>query len=235
MIIITLSHFPIITLYLMYQRIAGTLLLIFSISVLSAQSAHRALRQGEENYDKGDFAKAQSAYGKATTSIGNYNAGNAAMQQNNLPDAITFYKAAAEKSTAKDFKANALYNLGNAYLQQKNYQEAIKSYENSLRLSPNQPDAKKNLQIAKRQLKEPPPPPPSSPPPPPPPPSPRPQRTYLDQAVQARQKEIPPSNISPEAARQMLQKAVLAEEEKNARAYRELSPANRPSRLKKDW
>jgi len=33
----------------------------------------------------------------------------------------------------------------------------------------------------------------------------------------------------------LLNEAVLSEEQKNAGAYRELAPANRPSRLKKDW
>ncbi len=122
------------------------------------------------DYDQGDYtAKAQSAYQKAANNIGRYNAGNAAMQQNQLQEAVDFYSAAAEKSTSAAFKADALYNLGNAYLQQKKYSAAIKAYESSLRVAPNRPDAQKNLQIAKRQLQEPPPPPPSPPPPPPPP------------------------------------------------------------------
>jgi tetratricopeptide (TPR) repeat protein len=218
------------------QKTGCSILLLWLISGgLTAQSVHRTLRQGDTNYDKGDYTAAQSAYQKAANNIGRYNAGNAAMQQNQLQEAVDFYSAAAEKSTSATIKADALYNLGNAYLQQKKYSAAIKAYESSLRVAPNRPDAQKNLQIAKRQLQEPPPPPPSPPPPPPPPSTRPPRKSYLDQAEQTRQKEIPPSNIPPEIARQMLQKAVLPEEQQNARAYRELSPANRPSRLKKDW
>lgn len=201
---------------------------------LTAQPAHRALRQGEELYDRGDFDKAQTAYQKADNSIGLYNAGNAAMQQNNLDEAENLFAAAAEKATSKAFKADALYNLGNALLLQKKYAAAIKAYESSLRAAPNRPDAQKNLQIAKRMM-VPPPPPQPTPPPPPPPPSTRPRLVYVDQAKSAQQKEIPPANMPPETARQMLTKAVLSEEQRNAKDYRELSPANKPSRLKKDW
>jgi len=207
---------------------------IFFVFGLCAQSAHGALRKGEVSYDRGDYAAAETAYQKAGNTIGGYNAGNAAFQQNNLSSAANYYRDAANKSTDAGVKADALYNLGNALLLQKKYAEAITAYESSLRFAPNQWDAKKNLQVAKQQALPPPPPNPP-PPPPPPPPSPKPQRYYVDQAQQTRVKEIPPSNIPPEQARQMLAKAVLPEEQKNAKAYRELSPANRPSRLKKDW
>ena len=202
------------------------------IGSLSGQSPHSVLRNGDEKYDQGEYAAALNAYLKANSAIGSYNAGNAAMQQENLNAAANYFNDAAKKSTSPALKADALYNLGNALLLQKKYAEAVKAFEGSLRLSPSQLDGKKNLQIAKRQLQEPPPP---NPPPPPPPPSTKPQRYYVDQTLLSRQKETPPSNIPPETARQMLSRAVLPEEQKNAKAYRELSPANKPSRLKKDW
>ncbi len=204
------------------------------LDCLCAQPGHSALRRGEASYDRGDYAEAQTAYQGAGNALGNYNAGNAAMQQNDYATAVNYYGDAANKSTNDAVKANALYNLGNALLLQKKYAEAITAYQGSLRLTPNQWDAKKNLQIAKRLAQEPPPPAPP-PPPPPPPPSIKPQRYYVDQAPKTRGKETPPANIPPEMARQMLSKAVLPEEQKNAKAYRELSPANSPSRLKKDW
>ncbi len=123
--------------------------------------------------------------------------------------------------------------MGNAYLRDSKYAEAIEAYENSLRRQPNQPDAKKNLQIAKKKLREqqeirrlhrrlkgh----------PPPPPPAPKPQRNYLDQAQQARKQEQAKRNLSPEAALLMLNALVKPEEQRNAQDYRELSSATRPS------
>lgn len=202
---------------------------------LSAQSEHLNLRQGDRYYDRGAFDKAQTAYQKSSSSVAKYNAGNAAYLQSNFDLSAQLYREAAERSVSPSDKANALYNLGNACLLNGDYEAAIEAYERSLRLFPKRPDAQKNLQIAKHKLQEPPPQTPPPPPPPPPPPSPRPRQSYLDQASNTRTKEIPPGTLPPEAARRLIQEAVLSEEQKNAGAYRELAPANRPSRLKKDW
>ena len=208
----------------------GMLLLVGG--ALSAQSEHRVLRQGEQYYDQGDYEKAQMAYQKSKSSVASYNAGNAAYLQSEYSAAVQLFREAAEKSLSPVDKANARFNLGNAFMLQGNFQAAIEAYEQSLRLLPKRPDAQKNLQIAKQMLQEP---PPQSPPPPPPPPSMRPRQNYLDQASASTQKEIPPTNLPPAEARRLLEKAILSEEQKNAGAYRQLAPANRPSRLKKDW
>lgn len=199
------------------------------------QTEHYILRQGESYYEKGAYEKAEKAYRKAESGVGLYNAGNAAYQQGNLAAAATLFQEAAAQSTTYASRADALYNLGNALLRQNKLPEAIEAYERSLRLSANRPDAKKNLQIAKRLMQPPPPQPPPPKNPPPPPPSPIPRQQYLDKAQDKQEKEIPPASLPPETARRMLQQAILPEEQKNAQAYRERSPATRPSRVKKDW
>lgn len=212
----------------------ATSVLLLSSGLLCAQSDHRALRKGEVQYDRGNYEEARAAYQQTASSAGRYNAGNAAFRLSDFDLSAQLYREAAERSTTISDKADALYNLGNACLMQEDYAGAVEAYEQSLRLQPKRPDAQKNLQIAKRPP-NPPPPPKPPPPPPPPPPSPRPRQNYLDQASGSRQRDIPPANLPPAEARRLLDKAVLAEEEKNIGAYRELAPANRPSRLKKDW
>lgn len=206
---------------------------------LRSQSAHKQLQQGDQWYDKKEYSKAEEAYKKAAAGYAaSYNAGNAAFQQGKYEDAAELFKIAGNTGTDAAAKANAWYNMGNAYLQAGKYDAAIRAYESSLRKQPNRSDAKKNLQIAKKKKKEeenPPPPPPSKRPPPPPPPAPKPQRNYLDQAQQARKQEQAKRNLSPEAALLMLDALVKPEEQRNAQDYRELSPATRPSRVKKDW
>jgi Ca-activated chloride channel family protein len=211
---------------------AAIFLLCFLGTQAEAQSTHRALVNGDQKYDRSDYDAAQTAYEKAGSALGFYNAGNAALQLKNLASAALNFQKAVELSNDKSLKSDALYNLGNTLMLQNKFPEAIKAYESSLRLNPNRPDAQKNLQIAKRSNL---PPPPQPPPPPPPPPSNKPRQIYLDRALQPRQKEQAPAEIPAETARQILSKAVLKEEEKNAKAYRELSPANKPSRVKKDW
>lgn len=206
---------------------------------LRSQSAHKQLQQGDQLYDKKEYGKAEAAYKKAAAGYAaSYNAGNAAFQQGKYEDAAELFKIAGNAGADAAAKADAWFNMGNAYLQAGKYDEAIKAYESSLRKQPNRADAKKNLQIAKKKKKEaenPPPPPPPQKPPPPPPPAPRPQNNYLDRAQQARKPEQPQRNLSPEAAKLLLDAMVKPEEQRNAQDYRELSPATRPSRVKKDW
>ncbi|MFN0173335.1 MAG: tetratricopeptide repeat protein [Saprospiraceae bacterium] len=217
------------------KKYKTSLLALLCFGQIAAQSEHYTLRQGERHYDRGEYEKAQKAYQKSKSSTALYNAGNAAYLQSDHTEAAQLFREAAEKALSPTEKADALYNLGNACMLTGDYRAAIDAYERSLRLVPKRPDAQKNLQIAKRKLHEPPPETPPPPPPPPPPPSVRPRHHYLDQADPLRQKEIPPSSLPPDAARRLLNEAVLSEEQKNAGVYRELAPANRPSRLKKDW
>lgn len=221
------------------QKTSALLLFVAAFSLaLSGQSGHRQLQEGDRLYDKKEFQKAEQTYLKAKSGhVASYNAGNAAYQQGKYADAAEMFKKAAAVAPAPAAKADAFYNLGNAFLQQGKYAEAIAAYKNSLRQQPNRADAKKNLQIAIKKLREqqspPPPPPPKTPPPPPP--APKPQRNYLDRAQQPQKKEQPAGNLTPQAARRLLETSVAQEEQKNARQYRELSPATKPSRVKKDW
>jgi tetratricopeptide (TPR) repeat protein len=214
------------------------LALLMALSpALSAQSAHQRMREGDSYYDKKNWRDAEAAYRKASPgAAASYNAGNAAFQQGKYDEAADLFKKAAAAATP-EARSDAFFNLGNAYLQQGKYREAIAAYENSLRQQPNRFDAKKNLQIAKKKLREqqepPPPPPPQKQPPPPP--LPKPQRNFLDQARQPQKKEQPSGSMTPAAAKQILTATVAPDEQKSAREYRQLSPATKASRVKKDW
>jgi Ca-activated chloride channel family protein len=50
--------------------------------------------------------------------------------------------------------ADALYNVGNTFLGQKKPKEAVESYLKSLDIDPNDPDARRNLEIALRRLEQ---------------------------------------------------------------------------------
>ncbi len=54
----------------------------------------------------------------------------------------------------KDKKSASLYNLGNSLLMADKLQESIEAYKNSLRLKPDNPEAKYNLAYAQDLLKE---------------------------------------------------------------------------------
>jgi tetratricopeptide (TPR) repeat protein len=54
----------------------------------------------------------------------------------------------------KDKKSSSLYNLGNSLLMANKVQESIEAYKNSLRLKPDNMDAKYNLAYAQDLMKE---------------------------------------------------------------------------------
>lgn len=205
---------------------------------IRSQSAHKNMQEGDRYYDQKAWSKAEESYRKSGPGAApSYNAGNAAYQQGKYDAAAESFKKGAA-ATTPEARSAALFNLGNTFLQQGKYKEAITAYENSLRQQPNRFDAKKNLQIAKKKLKEqenPPPPPPPQKTPPPPPPPPKPQRNYLDRAQQPPKKEVPSGGLSPDAAKQILTTIVAPDEQKSAREYRQLAPSTKASRVKKDW
>lgn len=132
----------------------SALLFVFFPALLNAQSYHGRMRQGDRLYDEKSWNAAETAYRKAGTgATAWYNVGNAAYQQGKYEAAAESFKKATV-ATTKEASSDAFYNLGNALMQQGKYKEAIAAYENSLRRQPNRFDAKKNLQIAKKKLKE---------------------------------------------------------------------------------
>lgn len=211
------------------------LLLAALPALLPGQNSHGQLRQGDRFYDRQDYSRAEQAYRQAEGPLAAYNAGNAALQQNKLDEAAGLFRRAAETAAAPATKSDAWYNLGNVYLKQGKFEEAFAAYQKSLRLQPNFPDAKKNLEIARQKMQRQEPPPPEPPPPPPPPKTPPPRNRYLDQPAQPRQREVPSGGMSPAEVQRLLETVVTPAEQRSAREYRELAPSTAPAGTRKDW
>jgi len=81
-----------------------------------------------------------------------FNAGTAGLAAAG-PQAIELLQAAAQ-GAADELRPSAYYNLGNAQLIGEDFPAAIDSYQASLRLAPDNPDAKHNLELAMRKLQE---------------------------------------------------------------------------------
>ena len=142
-----------------HNRVLLALLgLLLTASCLSAQPAHRYLRQGNEAYEEQDYKSAEEYYRKSLTdrgsAKGNYNLGNAIYQQGRYKESIRRFEHAAQTSKDEEAKASAFHNLGNAYLQEREYEKAIEAYKNSLRLRPADQSTKYNLAMAQRLMIE---------------------------------------------------------------------------------
>lgn len=142
-------------------------ILFMSMTLLSwSQKENHLIRQGNRDYDDGDYKKAEIKYIKSTQSQkashkGFYNLGDAWYMEKN------YLEAAAAFDTLRTFKmddktrSESYYNLGNsllkagidsAQLAQKVLPQSIEAYKQSLRLNPADTNAKYNLAYAQKLL-----------------------------------------------------------------------------------
>lgn len=115
-------------------------------------------RQGDNYYEEGRYPEAETSYrkslernNKASTS---YNLANSMFMQNRIPEAISEYQKTIASSDNPDVRSRAFYNMGNAYFQNNEFEQSIQAYKESLKINPTDEDAKKNLMLALRQLKQ---------------------------------------------------------------------------------
>ncbi|MCF7796659.1 MAG: tetratricopeptide repeat protein [Lentisphaeria bacterium] len=128
--------------------------LLFLVQNLPGQSTGEAAYDAQ-NYDDA-IANWESVLEKYPDLKSlHYNIGNARYQKQAFEKAREHYEQALSSPDVAE-RADAYYNLGNAYLAENQYKEATEMYKNALKLRPDDPDAKANLEML---LKMPPPPP----------------------------------------------------------------------------
>ena len=82
-----------------------------------------------------------------------YNLGNVMYQQEKYQDALDkYYKALGSEEIGH--QAWSWYNLGNTFYRSGKYLEAIQAYEKCLDLTPDDQDAKYNLELVRKKMKE---------------------------------------------------------------------------------
>jgi Ca-activated chloride channel homolog len=131
---------------------------IFSINATHAQSSHKHLREGDGAYLRKNYKQAELSYRNAQEAErsykGSFNLGNSLYMQQRHDDALQIYDDVAKRAIDNDMRSQAYYNQGNTHIHKSEYDKAIESYKQSLRLNPNDEDAKKNLAFAKKMQKE---------------------------------------------------------------------------------
>ena len=132
------------------------MLLLFAAPV-QAEDYREAVRKGNTAYTDQNYKEALEQYQIAETEIPespqlDYNIAGVLYHEGKYEEAVDrFTKASASDEAA--LSAQAHYNLGNTYFRMGDYQNAIASYEESLKLEPTDMDAKYNLELARRMLK----------------------------------------------------------------------------------
>jgi tetratricopeptide (TPR) repeat protein len=133
-------------------------ILALSTGHVEAQSIRSLVNEGNGLYEQEKYADAEVRYRKALekdrqSAIGKYNLGNALQRQGKFDEAMKQYEIASDAHLDAATRAKAFYNAGNSLLRQQKYQEAIGPYVESLKLNPDDFDAKYNLSYALEMLK----------------------------------------------------------------------------------
>ncbi len=143
----------------MKQKIIILVILSLVTINLSAQSEKKMVREGNSQFEDGNFSDAEIEYRKALDKKpgyfkGTFNLGDAMYAQENFEESGKLFAEVAEGVHSDEQKAGAFYNLGNSLMKEQKYKESIEAYKNSLRLKPDDQDAKYNLAYARKKLDE---------------------------------------------------------------------------------
>lgn len=143
----------------MKQLIVLVIFVIFIDFPLFSQNERKYNRQGVRNYEENSFEEAELKFRKAneikpSSFEASYNTGNALYKQGKTEDAAHEYAKLLENEKSVNKKADLYYNLGNTFLKSGEYQKSIEAFKNTLRLRPEDEDARYNLAWALSKLQE---------------------------------------------------------------------------------
>jgi Ca-activated chloride channel homolog len=132
--------------------------LIFSVSI-NAQTDKKFIRKGNREYSKNDFSGSEVSYRKAIDKNKQspdavFNVGDALYKQNKYDEAGKQFIENISLNDNRDKKSAGLYNLGNSLLKANKVKESIEAYKGSLKLQPENNEAKFNLAYAQDLLKQ---------------------------------------------------------------------------------
>ena len=117
-------------------------------------------RRGNRDYDKKEYSSAEMDYRRALEKNpafyeAGFNLGDAVYRQQRFDEAAKFFTSAASDSTSSvENMAKSWFNKGNAEFMQQKYSEALESYKQSMRLNPDDTEAKYNLAYTKKMLEQ---------------------------------------------------------------------------------
>jgi len=142
----------------MNRRLVIALTLLIFCPGLFADDFTGLVKEGNKAFKEGDYNSALGLYREAEAEKPelpeiHYNIGSALYKEGKYEEAADRFQKAFTTEEVKN-EAQARYNLGNVYYRSGDYQKAIEAYQKSLELVPEDMDAKYNLELARKMLKE---------------------------------------------------------------------------------
>lgn len=133
--------------------------LLFFVTEGQSQTIRSHVSAGNRAYGKGNYNDAEVAYKKGLledpkSREAQSNLGNAYYKQQRFEEAGRQFGNSAVVMTEATDRARSLYNIGNSLFKGDKLQESVEAYKQSLKLNPNDEDARYNLEMARRKLKQ---------------------------------------------------------------------------------
>lgn len=134
------------------------LILMISTAVVLAEDYVSLNEKGNKAFAEKKYGEALDFYRdaeieKPETPAIQYNHGNTLLEAGRFKEALEKYNHSLVTDDVS-LQSRVLYNTGNGYFIQQNYQKAIEAYQKTLDITPDDLDAKYNLELARVRLRE---------------------------------------------------------------------------------
>ena len=139
-------------------------ILLFVLCLLSfipsySQSERSLVRRGNRDIEKERYHDAEIKYRKALEENrlmeeAGFNLGNSLYLQDKYQEADSQYFDIASWPKHDSLKEASYYNLGNSFYKSEQYDGAVQAYKQALRINPDDEDARYNLAMAQKKLKD---------------------------------------------------------------------------------
>ena len=129
---------------------------LLTTSAALADDAPKEVSRGNELYEVGDLDAALERYTRAEQArpdspVINYNIGNVFYRRGDYERALEEYRRALV-SPDETLALHTRFNMGNAHFRSEEYEKAVQDFREVLRQSPQDQDAKRNLELALQAL-----------------------------------------------------------------------------------
>ena len=109
---------------------------------------------GNHKYQIKDYENAKKYFNKSKAAKSLYNMGNSQYRLGEYTDAIENWDRVIEGDNSPKLKFSSFYNSGNAYFKQGDLKKAEENYLNALNIRPYDEDARYNLELTRKRMKE---------------------------------------------------------------------------------
>ncbi len=136
-------------------------IIVFTLASLSLWGQkypeRRMVRAGNSQYEKQNYVEAEVAYRRAIEKTpdsyeASDNLAKSLYKQKRWDEAAKLLAPLAADSLRREHSAAAYYDLGNALFRQRKLEEALEAYKQSLRINPDDMEAKFNLAYTQKLL-----------------------------------------------------------------------------------